>query len=145
MLRPKPIDAALPGDAIIEQEYQKRTKVHGITIRPDMIIDVPFKGGAGQDRDEGNFVAIEIKRKSADVQQAFDSLRRITEACFGGYSTSGLWLGLTICAFPEKCALKTKSPRFVSEAQKKSRAIDSPRYMTVPFPAPCHMNVAGVG
>src|SRR5207244_6451109 len=41
--------------------------------------------------------------------------------------------------------LKTKSPRFVSEAQKDYALLMCPRYMNVPSPAPCHVNVAGVG
>jgi hypothetical protein len=40
---------------------------------------------------------------------------------------------------------KTKSPRFVSEAQKNYALWMRPRYMNVPSPAPCHVNVAGVG
>jgi len=40
---------------------------------------------------------------------------------------------------------KTKSPRFVSEAQKNRALWMRPRYMNVPSPAPCHLNVAGVG
>jgi len=80
MLRPRLVGAALPGDAIIEQEYQKRINDHGIRIRPDIIIHVPFEPGASQNRREGNFVAVEIKRKSADAEQAFDSLRQISEA-----------------------------------------------------------------
>jgi hypothetical protein len=49
-----------------------------------------------------------------------------------------------ICALA-KCAIKTKSPRFVSEAQKDYALLMCPRYMNVPSPAPCHVNVAGVG
>jgi hypothetical protein len=40
---------------------------------------------------------------------------------------------------------KTKSPRFASEAQKDYALLMCPRYMNVPLPAPCHVNVAGVG
>ena len=58
MLRPRLVGAALPGDPIVEQEYQKRIKDHGITIRPDIIIHVPFERGASQNRAEGNFAAI---------------------------------------------------------------------------------------
>src|SRR6266851_7209453 len=44
-----------------------------------------------------------------------------------------------------KYALKSKSPRFVSEAQKDYPLLICPRYMNVPLPAPCHVNVAGIG
>jgi hypothetical protein len=32
----------LPGDPIIEEEYQKRLRAHGLRIRPDIIVHVPF-------------------------------------------------------------------------------------------------------
>src|SRR5438128_12370004 len=41
--------------------------------------------------------------------------------------------------------VQTKSPRFLSEAQKDYALLMCPRYMNVPLPAPCHVNVAGVG
>ena len=80
MLRARLADAALPGDPIIEQEYQKRLKHHKIRIRPDIIIHVPFERGTAADRRHGNFVAMELKRASADVEEAFESLRQIGEA-----------------------------------------------------------------
>jgi hypothetical protein len=39
---------------------------------------------------------------------------------------------------------KLKPPIFVGGSEKV-RAADCPRYMNVPFPAPCHVAVAGVG
>ena len=33
----------------------------------------------------------------------------------------------------------------MSEAQKNYALLMCPRYMNVPLPAPCHVNVAGVG
>ena len=53
-------------------------------------------------------------------------------------------LVMSVCA-SVKCALKAKGPRFVSEAQKDYALLMCPRYMNVPLPAPCHVNVAGVG
>jgi hypothetical protein len=50
-----------PGDPIVEQEYQKTMPAHGINIRPDIVIHVPFDRGLALGRDEGNFVAIELK------------------------------------------------------------------------------------
>jgi hypothetical protein len=35
-------EAAFPGDPVVEQEYQKTIPSHGIKIRPDIIIHVPF-------------------------------------------------------------------------------------------------------
>ena len=80
MLRARVPEAGFPGDPIIEQEHQKRLPDHGINLRPDLIIHIPFDRGTLEDRKGGNFVVIEIKRRSADVQQAFESLRMIHEA-----------------------------------------------------------------
>jgi hypothetical protein len=59
-------NAALPGDPIVEQEYQKTMPAHGITIRPDIVIHIPFERGVVESRDRGNFVAIELKRHSTE-------------------------------------------------------------------------------
>jgi hypothetical protein len=39
---------------------------------------------------------------------------------------------------------KQKPPIYIGGSEKL-RAMDRPRYMNVPSPAPCHVNVAGVG
>ena len=36
-LRVKLPHAGLPGDAIVEQEYQKRLPAHGVKVRPDVM------------------------------------------------------------------------------------------------------------
>lgn len=54
----------LPDDPLIQQEYQKRIPLHGMRIRPDIIVHVPFERGLAEDRDEGNFIAIELKRRA---------------------------------------------------------------------------------
>jgi hypothetical protein len=80
MLRPRLPEGGFDGDPIIEQEHQKRFSAHKINIRPDLLIHIPFERGTTECRTQGNFVAIEIKRRSADVQEAFESLRKISEA-----------------------------------------------------------------
>jgi hypothetical protein len=60
--------AAFPGDPIVEQEYQKTIPSHGIRIRPDIIIHIPFERGHTEQRDQGNFVAIELKRRSTEIE-----------------------------------------------------------------------------
>src|SRR5438445_10507948 len=40
---------------------------------------------------------------------------------------------------------KNQKPPISIGGSEKLRAIDRPRYMNVPSPAPCHANVAGVG
>jgi hypothetical protein len=63
-------------DPIIDQEYQKRLKNHGIRIRPDVILHVPFERGVAERRNEGNFAVIELKRRATTetARQAFESL-----------------------------------------------------------------------
>lgn len=80
MLRARLPEAGFDGDPIIEQEHQKRFSAHKINIRPDLLIHIPFERGSTECRMQGNFVAIEIKRRSADVKEAFESLRKISEA-----------------------------------------------------------------
>ncbi len=73
--------AAFEGEPVIEQEYQKTLPKHGITIRPDLIIHIPFERGTTATRINGNFVAVEIKlRASAEAAEGdFESLRLLKE------------------------------------------------------------------
>jgi len=73
--------AEFPGDPMVEQEYQKTLPHHGINIRPDLIIHIPFERGVTQRRDEGNFAAVEIKLRSTEAQadQDFASLGLMKE------------------------------------------------------------------
>lgn len=53
-----------PGDPIVEQEYQKRFQLHGINIRPDLIVHIPFDRGTARTRADRDFVAVELKRRA---------------------------------------------------------------------------------
>lgn len=66
---------AVPGDAIVEQEYQKRFSLHGINVRPDIIIHVPTASDHG-DRRKGNFVVFELNLHAgaAEAQGDFSNL-----------------------------------------------------------------------
>lgn len=61
-----------PGAPIVEQEYQKIAEVHRVTIRPDIIIHHPFERGKFEDRGQGNFVVIELKRCSTRLAAVRD-------------------------------------------------------------------------
>lgn len=67
----------LPDSPIVEQEYQKTLPRHGTTIRPDLIVHVPFERGRATTRQEGNFVAIELKLDATTnkADEDFESLR----------------------------------------------------------------------
>ena len=71
-LRKRLRDVALPGDPVVEQEYQKRIPDHGIKIRPDIIIHIPFERDTAGRRDEGNFVAIELKLRATEKDALWD-------------------------------------------------------------------------
>ena len=81
-------EAEFDGDPIVEGVHQKRLVPHGVRIRPDLIIHIPFNSGVTERRDEGNFVAIEIKRDKQHLQAAFDNLVKLKERL--GYARWGL-------------------------------------------------------
>jgi hypothetical protein len=62
----------LPPQAIIEQEYQKRLYIHGLTIRPDIVIHEPYHEGRHVSRATGNIAVIELKLKASADQAAAD-------------------------------------------------------------------------
>ena len=59
-------------EAIIEQEYQKRIREHGIRIRPDIIIHVPFNPDSTNTRGDGNFVVFELKLNATESSAVTD-------------------------------------------------------------------------
>lgn len=67
-------------DVIIEQEHQKRLAEHGLTIRPDMIIHVPFQAGRHQSRTEENYAVFELKKKSTKVA-ALKDFKNLAQMC----------------------------------------------------------------
>lgn len=79
-LRARLPHVGLPGDAIVEQEYQKRLPDHGVKVRPDIIIHVPTR--AGGNRRQGNFAVIELKRRAGqtDARKGFANLDAVIGA-----------------------------------------------------------------
>ena len=73
--------AKLPGDPIVEQEYQKTIPLHRLKIRPDIIVHIPFERGKVERRDQGNFVAMELKLRSTEneAREDFASLVQMRE------------------------------------------------------------------
>jgi len=65
-----------PDNAIWEQEYQKTAGKHGLRIRPDIILYVPYEKGLYGDRRSGNFVVIQIKRK-ASIDKAREDFNKL--------------------------------------------------------------------
>lgn len=50
LLRETLPEVGLPGDAIVEQEYQKRIREHGITLRSDISVHIPAPVGGNRRR-----------------------------------------------------------------------------------------------
>jgi hypothetical protein len=75
-------DGERPEDPMLQQEYQKRLLRHGIRIRPDIIIHVPFERGVTKTRREGNVVAMELKRSATEktAKGAFANLVKMKKA-----------------------------------------------------------------
>jgi hypothetical protein len=64
------------GEAIVEQEYQKTLKNHGIRIRPDIIIHVPYLNQVHASRKQNNYVVIQLK-KNATLRTATEDFKKI--------------------------------------------------------------------
>jgi hypothetical protein len=66
----------LPDREIVEQEYQKRQRHHGLTVRPDIIIHEPFDPARHAGRTEGNRAVVELKLNAttAEAAEDFESL-----------------------------------------------------------------------
>lgn len=71
----------LAAGTVIEQEYQKRLLIHGISQRPDIVIHEPFDPFRHRAPTDGNHAVLEIKRRSTERQAIldFEKLRVMTE------------------------------------------------------------------
>lgn len=71
-----PDDFATPQ---VRLEYQKRAHAHGIILRPDVIIHVPFERGVSPSRKHDNYVVMLLKRAPSrkKAMENFDSLEVI--------------------------------------------------------------------
>ena len=65
---------------LVEQEYQKRAKVHGITFRPDIIVHVPFERGVSPSRRHDNYLVIMLKL-SAKEKKANEDFAKLSAIC----------------------------------------------------------------
>lgn len=78
-------EAQLPGDPIVEMEYQKKIPEHGLNTRPDIIVHIPFDRGHAERRDQGNFVAIELKLRSTENEARVDFAKLVQMRKVLGY------------------------------------------------------------
>lgn len=66
------------GYAIVEEEYQKTLPNHRITHRPDIIIHIPIEERVTRSRNEGNFIAFELKLQ-ANRNDAICAFRKLND------------------------------------------------------------------
>jgi hypothetical protein len=66
---------------IIEEEYQKRLKLHGFRQRPDLLIHVPNESSHSKNRKENNYVAFAFKLSGnkTKVMKDFEKLNELIE------------------------------------------------------------------
>lgn len=69
-----------PGEPLVEQEYQKRARDHGLIIRPDIIIHIPFDRGQFSDRTQGNYAVIQLKRRGG-IKKALNDYCKLAFMC----------------------------------------------------------------
>lgn len=69
-------------DAVVEQEFQKRTATHGLRLRPDLVIHVPFDNERHSSRREGNYICFELKLRATEPQasEAYRNLAQLMRA-----------------------------------------------------------------
>ena len=70
------IKKILLGEIVIEQEYQKKLKNHGIKIRPDIIIHVPYRKKTHPSPRSGNFVVIQLKLDATEEKAKKDFMEQ---------------------------------------------------------------------
>jgi len=58
-------EVLLPKGALLEEEYQKNLREHGLEIRPDIIIHEEFDETRHSGRDQGNIAVMELKLKAS--------------------------------------------------------------------------------
>jgi hypothetical protein len=85
---------------IVEEEYQKTAGAHGINLRPDIIIHVPYERGVSPSRSHDNFLVVLLKL-NANEQKAGDDFKDLEIVCahldyplgvFVNIASSNLWL-----------------------------------------------------
>jgi len=85
---------------LVEQEYQKTADKHGITLRPDIIVHIPFERGVSPTRQHDNHLVIllNLAAKKKEAEEDFNQLEimcSVLEYPIGSFvniASSDLWL-----------------------------------------------------
>lgn len=72
----------LPAGSIIEDEHQKRLKDHGLRLRPDLIIHIPYDEKTNPNRKSGNYVVFALKKQATEkiAIEDFEKLDKMIKA-----------------------------------------------------------------
>jgi hypothetical protein len=70
------VEADLPKGLHLRMEPQKSESMHGLRLRPDIILHEPFDVAIHEDRNQGNDVVFELKRRASkrEALRDFESL-----------------------------------------------------------------------
>jgi hypothetical protein len=85
---------------LVEEEYQKRAKVHGINLRPDIVVHIPFDRGVSPTRRHDNYLVVLLKfaARKTTADKDFEQLSIICSkleypiGAFLNIASTDLWL-----------------------------------------------------
>lgn len=67
-----------PNQVLVEEEYQKRLREHGIRFRPDIIIHIPIEASGTINRRSNNFCVFEFKL-NASREDAYEDFHKLEQ------------------------------------------------------------------
>ena len=95
---------------LVEEEYQKSAEHHGINLRPDIIIHIPFDRGVSPTRKHDNFLVILLKLAANEIK-AFENFEALETICSGLNYPIGVAVNVrSNRLFLQKYAAKRKGP-----------------------------------
>ena len=82
-----------PGNPLVEQEYQKTIERHGLTLRPDIIVHLPFDRGGIPNRQEGNYAVIQLKLRGR-LKKALNDYCKLALMCSVLHYSVGVFINI---------------------------------------------------
>jgi len=65
---------------LVEEEYQKTAEKHGIALRPDIVVHIPFERGVSPTRQHDNYLVILLKL-SGTKEDAIEDFNKLETIC----------------------------------------------------------------
>lgn len=100
---------------IVEQEYQKLIGLHGMQLRPDILIHEPFSPQRHADRKQGNYAVIELKL-NATIHEAKGDFERLAVMMERLSYPLGVFVNLASIDTRIECACAPRVGRIVAFA-----------------------------